>query len=110
MERERRKSPRYRLRQLIRLGFGKETFIPSRGTDISTAGIGCQVDEPLDLYSRVYLMLQLGDDDSTPPIQGEGVVLRCNPREAGGYDVGIEFTEVLDFDLDKIAAFLDAAD
>ncbi|WP_159438796.1 PilZ domain-containing protein [Alkalispirochaeta americana] len=110
MEQDRRQSPRYRLRQLIHLGFGKETFIPSRGTDISTAGIGCQVDEPVDLYSRVYLMIQLGEDDSTPPIQGEGVVLRCSPREGGGYDVGIEFTEVLDFDVEKIAAFLGAAD
>ncbi|WP_460050538.1 PilZ domain-containing protein [Spirochaeta dissipatitropha] len=107
MEQERRKVPRYELNQLVELDYGRENFINGEGLDISARGIGCKVYECVELYSRLYFMLQLDPDAPEPEIRGEGILIRCDPTTDGDFEVGIEFTDVPEYMLKKISTFLE---
>ena len=106
MANERRRSNRYKLSQLVELQFGRETFIPAVGADISSLGIGCISADPVDLYSRMFFMLQLNPEAQEPEIRGEAIVVRCNPLEDGNYDLGLEFSEMTSSMVQKVENFL----
>ncbi len=100
---------RYELHQFVQLRFGKETFIPAEGVNISTRGIGCHVSKPIELYSKMYFMLQLDPEAQDPEIRGEGIIIRCDSKEEGGFDVGMEFTDLPQYMVSKIEQFLTEA-
>ncbi|NCN05450.1 MAG: hypothetical protein GW949_07450 [Spirochaetales bacterium] len=106
MSDERRKEPRYQLRQLVHLGFGRETFIPAEGIDISTRGIGCRANRPVDPYSKMFFMLQLDPKGSEPEVTGEGLVMRCTQLDEDHYEIGIEYSEFHTGSLKDIETYL----
>ena len=106
-EQERRRSPRYVLHQLVSLGFAREKYIRAEAVNISTHGIGCMSDSAVDLYTRVFIMLQGEPSEEHPPISCEGIVVRCQKVKDGEYDLGIEFTDIFEFDLQRIAKLED---
>lgn len=106
-EQDRRRSPRYVLHQLVSLGFAREKYIHAEAVDISTHGIGCVSDSPVDLYSRVFIMLQGEPTEENPPISCEGIAVRCEKLGKERYSLGIEFTDIFEFDLARIAKFSD---
>lgn len=106
MSQERRRSIRYELKQLVQLGFGREIFINAEGNNISRYGIGCSTDQPIDLYSKMFLMIQLKPDDDASIIKTEGIVVRCDRMADGSFDVGVEFTDLFDSDKRKLDEFV----
>jgi hypothetical protein len=99
---ERRRSPRFILHQLIEIEFDRETFIPVQGLDLSLHGVACKTQLPLELYSRVYMLIQLNPNDEQSTLEAEGQVLRCDPMEEGLYRIGIEFRNLSASNIQKI--------
>lgn len=105
---DRRKSERFRLNQLIDVGFGREDFVYAEGRDISATGIGCETTHPVDPSTHMYMMFQVGPQHDRTTIQCEGVVTRCTSVDHDKYDIGIEFTEMQDRDRVTLIAYLAA--
>ena len=104
---ERRKHPRFELRQIVELGFGKERYIHAEAIDISRSGIRCRTEEEIEVSRTcsIYFVLQEGKEN-VPDLMAEVVVKRCDPVEEGGYDVGMEFS-MLSPDTDRrLVAFV----
>jgi len=102
MRTERRRSPRFILHQLIEIEFDRETFIPVQGLDLSLNGVACKTQLPLELYSRVYMLIQLNPNDEQSTLEADGQVLRCDPMEEGLYRIGIEFRNLSASNIQKI--------
>ena len=112
MDEERRQYPRYRIDQLIELSFGRETFLNAEGVNMSEGGLLCVTDAYVEPYSSVFLMLGIPVDEKASEyyeVKCEGIVLRCNQQNGSGYCVGIRFTDIMDFDKDKIQKFIGLA-
>jgi hypothetical protein len=99
---ERRRSPRFKIGQLIEVSFGREYFLQAAGINISEHGLLVETAEAPDPGSRVFIMLEVRHphgprkaDGSPESIQLEGFVSRAE-GEDGGYLVGIEFGHILD--------------
>ncbi|MEW5817520.1 MAG: PilZ domain-containing protein [Spirochaetota bacterium] len=94
---ERRRFPRFQIDQLIQLSYERESFVAAKGVNISEGGILCITDAPVDIYSRVFLMLTLvfkeRSEEKANEITCEGIVNRCDP-EGDIYYVGIQFTDL----------------
>jgi len=54
---ERRQHPRFRIRQLIKLDFGREDYLEARAVDIGEGGLRLCSGQPLEVGSRVFVML-----------------------------------------------------
>jgi c-di-GMP-binding flagellar brake protein YcgR len=112
MNEERRQYPRYRIDQLIELSFGRETFLNAEGMNMSEGGLLCVTDSYVEPYSSVFLMLGIPvneDAEEYYEVKCEGIVLRCNQQNGSGYYVGIRFTDIMDFDREKIQKFIELA-
>ena len=100
MRTERRKKPRFLIRQMIELSMGRENFIPAEGVNISEEGMLCRTGESLDLYSRVSLQMSLlGKKEFS--FACEGVVVRCK-KNRSAYDTAVEFADLSDSEKKKI--------
>ena len=107
MGKERRKSPRFDVNQMVKLSHhGKESFVGAMGLNISDTGILCETNQSLELYSRVFLMLSLVFKHESLEITCEGIVMR-SVKDKKVYDVGIEFTAMREEDAAKLQTFLD---
>jgi len=106
MEQDRRRAPRFTLHQVVRVELGQEDFINARGVDISEKGVRCVVQHCLDPYTRVFLMLQLDENDEDSLISCHGVVNRCGGEGLIPEDIAVEFTEIQDSDREKIRRYL----
>ena len=103
---------RFRIDQLIELSFGRETFLNAEGVNVSEGGLCCVTDSYVEPYSSVFLMLGIPENEDASEyyeVKCEGIVLRCNQQNGSGYYVGIRFTDIMDFDRDKIQKFIDLA-
>jgi hypothetical protein len=101
---ERRQHPRFRIRQLIKLDFGREDYLEARAVDIGEGGLRLCSGQPLEVGSRVFVMLSSknakGEEDY---LTAEGVVVRTELKQGATkcYESGVEF---VDLDEEKSAA------
>ncbi|KGE71413.1 PilZ domain-containing protein [Spirochaeta lutea] len=108
-ETERRRAPRYRLHQLVHLDMGREDFIPADGLNISTTGLACLTDLAQDVGSRMFTMFQLDPSSEESLVKCEGIVSRCDAKPNGEFEIGVEFTDILESDKRKIEEYLTQA-
>ena len=91
---ERRRDSRFTIRQAVEIQFGKERFTHLSGYDLSRGGLGAVSREPLELSSRVYLIVEVHDDEISGTIAGEAQVNHCTLRDDDTYFVGLEFLDL----------------
>lgn len=92
-KKEQRRSNRFPIRQLVDISSRREQFFKATGLNISEHGIYCEVEKPVDVYTRVYIMLEIPNDD---PVEVEGIVVR-NEKKGKENFVAIEFADVDDY-------------
>lgn len=59
MGKEKRRSPRFTLHQLVNIEYGREDYVYGDAVDISETGIGILCDSALPPSSRLFVMFQL---------------------------------------------------
>ena len=91
MTKERRRTPRYILHQMIRMCHGKEAFVEATAINISESGILCETTEHIDPGTRIYMIIGVPTEKSTDQIQCEGVVARSD-KSGERFHTGIAFT------------------
>ncbi len=97
MAQERRRSPRFTIRQLIEIDYGKESYLRAEGINISRSGLLCTTEPEISPSSRVFLSLDFPGND---PINCEGFVVRSKPHGASS-EVAINFTEFKENDAER---------
>lgn len=102
---EKRGAERFKLNQLIKLSFGKETFIQSEGIDISEKGLSCKTAEYLEPYTELYLLFSIPLENEMKEISGEGVVIWSEDKK-DNYKIGIEFTYLNEDDFESLKTYL----
>lgn len=102
MKQERRKSPRFVIRQMIRLGEGREEYLWAKSLNLSKVGLGCITNKSLQPLDRIFGMITLHTEEEEKIINFEGYVVRSRPLDSG-YELGIAFTEIDPADSDYIA-------
>jgi c-di-GMP-binding flagellar brake protein YcgR len=93
MAQDRRRHQRIQIKQMIEISYKKESYLHALTENISKSGMLCRCDAPVEHYSNIFLMMDIGTTEEPQCISCEGVVIRCDEREEY-YDVGIEFTHI----------------
>jgi hypothetical protein len=106
---ERRMKPRFVMNQLIELSIDRETFVPSRGVDVSEEGVRCIAEGYLEPYSRVYVMFTIRYDEKEEIIRAQGIVTNCQEesKEDETYALGIKLIDMLDDEKAKILRYIE---
>ena len=91
---------------MIELRYGREQMIPADGIDLSSKGLLCASDVPVEPHSRIFLMFHLPLPDKAHEIQCEGIVVRSVPED-DQYEVAIQFIDVGGAEQSAIDAFVD---
>jgi len=99
---ERRREPRYTIKQMVAVSYAHEEFIAAHGLDLSSGGISCRTTSPLDVGQEIFLLLGLGKDET---MSCGGVVLHVAP-EGSGYKAGIQFVNLSAEDRARLDAHL----
>lgn len=105
MPRERRRAPRFAIQHLIELSFGRETFVRATGVNISSSGLLCNTDPPIEPYTRVFLSLKLPTEGREEIVNCEGIVVRSEPASAGA-NTAIVFTGFEPDEAEKLVKLL----
>ncbi len=91
MSRERRKHPRFDLKQLVELRFDREKTMQVFSVNVSQAGLRCTSSDRCDLYSRVFFLLEYAISGAKGKIRGEGIVIRAQADATEeNWDLGIQ--------------------
>ena len=105
MAKERRRAPRFSLRHLIEVDFGKEQFVRATGLNISSSGLLCMTNPAIELYSRVFLSLTLPGKNGDEIINCDGIVVRSEPK-GDEFITGISFTSFQPEEAEKLIELL----
>ncbi len=106
MSDEKRRTPRFRIHQMIEIQFSKETFILSKGINLSENGLLCITEKYIDPYTKIFIMLEIPLKHETFTLKTDGVVIRS--EETGGeFYTGIEFTSLFGSERLNIRKYLE---
>lgn len=101
-----RKTPRFKMKQLIGFQAMKEEYLWAEGLDISRAGISCVADEEIEPDTNVFFMMDVYGTAGEGLVRGEGYVLHSS-KELGRCRFGIKIERIFDEDRARFEAFLD---
>ena len=107
MAKERRRAPRFKINQMIEIGFGSESFMEAAGLNISESGILCETADFVDPGARIFLRLSITIDNDEKNINCEAVVARSE-KSGDRYHTGIAFTDMQDSDKQLLVLFLNS--
>jgi hypothetical protein len=103
---ERRKFPRFKIRQMIGLSFGRESYFQAEGLNISETGFLCQSSDKIEPCTRVYLMISLPVNNcENQEMECEGVVLR-SVEQNGGFRIDVSFTSLQGEDRERLRSYI----
>ncbi len=105
MEKERRKDRRFVIDQFFEISLSQEKSISARGMNISKGGLLCEVEEPLELNNRVFLLLTLQHNEEEFRFSCEGIIIRCRENN-NKYYAAIQFTGLSEDQKDNIEKLL----
>jgi len=105
MAKERRRAPRFKIHQMIEVGFGSESFMEAAGLNISESGILCETADFVDPGARIFIRLSITMDNDEKHINCEAVAARSE-KSGDRYHTGIAFTDMNDADKSQLARFL----
>ena len=112
---ERRQHPRVPAAFDLHLGdkLSDGELVASESINISSGGLYCRMAQPLEMFTRVSLMLVFPGTGGLPasrPVEVRAVVVRCEPSTDPAtrtfYDIAVCFTDVSDADRDIIEQFI----
>jgi hypothetical protein len=103
---EMRKTPRFKIKQLIGFQAIKEEYLWAEGLDISSAGISCIADEAIEPDTNVFFMISVYGAGGEGSVRGEGYVLHSE-QEGGRCRFGIKIDRIFDEDKPRFDAFLE---
>lgn len=101
---ERRRTQRFNVFQFVDISFMKEDFMNVEGINISETGFLVKSKTPLDPYTKIYFMINLGDQ--TEPIKGEALSIHSE-RDGDSYLIGVQMTGLKNHDKEKLKVFLE---
>jgi hypothetical protein len=104
---ERRAARRFSIKQFVDLSSDGQDFLHARGIDLSTGGLKCESEVPLEPMTPVFIMLGFSGDGGETVIQVEGYVAHSR-MEDGRCVAGISFTDRSPEALAAIEAYLAA--
>ncbi len=93
MSKAQRRSPRFAIRQLTHLSYGREAYLDAEGVNISKTGLLCRTEEPIAVKCKVFLTLDILPVASDP-FGCEGRVVRCERQPDNYFEVAVTFTNV----------------
>jgi hypothetical protein len=102
---ERRATKRFSIKQFVDLSSDGQDFLQVKGIDLSTGGMKCEADMPLDPMTPVFIMLGFAGESGETVIQVEGYVAHSR-MESGKCVIGISFTDRSTEALSAIEAYL----
>lgn len=105
MDKERRSTTRFTIKQFVDLSSNGEDFIHVTATDLSLGGLSCVSSTPLDPMMPIFLMLGFSDEDGEKTVELEGYVAHSR-MEKGKCIAGIAFTDRPPDTRDAIEAYL----
>jgi len=105
---ERRRYPRSRRSMPVKMDLGGPGLL-NHVDNISANGVLCHTVKPVPLMTRLRISLELPNAE-THRIDGEGIVVRCDPHERGDdhFKVAIIFTKIEEADQSAIRQFVEA--
>lgn len=99
MSEDKRRSPRFRIEQMIKLDRGKETYIETEGINLSQHGLLCMTKEKIEPDTKVFFLLRVDHEGLPREVKCEGVVMRSEKTEYG-YDLGVQISTIEEGSLD----------
>ena len=102
---ERRRCPRFRIDQVIKISYGEETFIQGSGINISECGVLLETNEPVEPCTNIFLMINLPIGEEGEEFTCEGVVTRTE-RSGNKFNVAIEITNIEDSIREKLRKYI----
>lgn len=100
---EKRSSPRFPIDQFVDVSYTREKFIKADGINISLNGLLCELDGPVEPYSKIFILLDTHDGES--PMELEGIIVRID-KKGKKYLAGVEFSDIYDEDKDRLKKFI----
>jgi c-di-GMP-binding flagellar brake protein YcgR len=104
MEQDKRKHPRFKIDQIIRLTYGNELFIQASGINISEGGVFCRTMEYVEPYTKVLILMEAATDSGEMELSSEGMVTRIED-DGEDYLAAIEFSSMNESDKEKLKKY-----
>jgi hypothetical protein len=102
---ERGKFHRFKIRQMIELSLGRESYLQAEGVNVSERGLLCESNEHIEPYTRLYLMISLPVNDcENQEITCEGIVLR-SVENGDKFSIAVNFTDLREEDREKLRGY-----
>jgi len=103
MSTEKRSAARFPISQFVDFSYTREAFIKAVGINISVSGLLCELEGPVDPYSKIFILLDL--NDKKDPVELEGIVVRTE-KKGKKYLAGVEFSNLFDEDKERLKKFI----
>ncbi|MDA8409358.1 MAG: PilZ domain-containing protein [Treponema sp.] len=102
---ERRQARRCKISQMIGYFPGREEYLWAEGIDLSSEGLRCVSDNPIDPLTNLFLMLELKVGETTKQVRCEGFV-RHSRMEEGRCVFGVKIERISEDDRQHLEAYL----
>lgn len=103
MSAERRVHHRFPIAQAIEIEFPKETVFEAEGLDLSLDGLRIQTDRIMDLYAKIFIMIQTGDGEEDR-FYFDGVISWVR-GQGKKHQYGIQITDISPDNLEHLIRF-----
>jgi c-di-GMP-binding flagellar brake protein YcgR len=107
MKTDRRKYPRVKIVQMILLSVDREEYFQVTTANISEGGLLCSSKNRIELYTRVFVMMEFEFEGITRKVSGEGEVIRVE-KCGGKYEFAISFSTISESDSILLKKFIHA--
>ncbi len=102
---ERREHQRCHLTQLLDVTLMREQDVSASAIELSEGGVLCRSDSPVELLSRMYLMLRIPTSGPEYMLKTEGVVMHQR-RDGDSWVFGIAFGDLTKADHEALTSYL----
>jgi len=103
MSTEKRAAARFPISQFVNVSYTREKFHKASGINISLTGMLCEMDGPIEPYSKIYMMLDLNDNKD--PLELQGIIVRTE-KKGQKFLAGVEFSDLYDEDVNRLKKFI----
>jgi hypothetical protein len=102
---EKRKTPRFKIKQLIGCHGDREEYLWAEGIDISLGGISCRAKAPIATMTNLFVMVSVPDPEGEHLVRLEGYVAHSEMEE-GFCRFGVKISRIYDEDRPYLEDYL----
>lgn len=106
---DQRRSPRFEVRKMVRLDFGREALIAASTVNYSEHGLLCQTRTDVPVGSKLAVLLQMDEEGVKIDLPVEAVVARLTGFDDGSYELGLDLLETASDSHTKLMSFFAGA-